>query len=358
MIENYEWLKNIEKFNFASKKVLIIGGGEIAKQYALAFLKFHISDITIIVKTGDSISNFCIEKNLKLLKGGFEIHLSNLKKMDLVIIATPIPILINATQLCIDNGQDNILIEKPGSLYSKELLSLSIKTNSFNTRALSLQAVIFNLTHNKESLISLYRYHDLLRVEQISVSERYESIDEFNGELLAFLKNNVKMLSASPNKATTKGTQSRSINAIQDAVMIEMNALIGRAYETAVTGCQNLSNHVFSRGIPKNYKIESWAVNLRSGGFQLPHVHPSGWLSGCYYLKLPDRMGLDSNSPEGWLEFGRPEEKYGITDPLATYAYQPIEGEMVTFPSYFWHRTVPFLSDERRISIAFDIRPI
>jgi hypothetical protein len=69
-------------------------------------------------------------------------------------------------------------------------------------------------------------------------------------------------------------------------------------------------------------------------------------------------MGLDSNSPEGWLEFGRPEEKYGITDPLATYAYQPIEGEMVTFPSYFWHRTVPFLSDERRISIAFDIRPI
>jgi len=241
---------------------------------------------------------------------------------------------------------------------AEELLSLSIKTNSFNTRALSLQAVIFNLTHNKESLISLYRYHDLLRVEQISVSERYESIDEFNGELLAFLKNNVKMLSASPNKATTKGTQSRSINAIQDAVMIEMNALIGRAYETAVTGCQNLSNHVFSRGIPKNYKIESWAVNLRSGGFQLPHVHPSGWLSGCYYLKLPDRMGLDSNSPEGWLEFGRPEEKYGITDPLATYAYQPIEGEMVTFPSYFWHRTVPFLSDERRISIAFDIRPI
>ena len=125
MIENYEWLKNIKKLNFTTKKVLIIGGGEIAKQYALALLKFKISDITIITKTGNFISNFCIEKNLKLLKGGFEIHLSNLKKMDLVIIATPIPILIKATQLCIDNGQDNILIEKPGSLYSKELLSLS-----------------------------------------------------------------------------------------------------------------------------------------------------------------------------------------------------------------------------------------
>ena len=65
----------------------------------LALLKFYISDITIIVKTGDSISNFCIEKNIKLLKGGFEIHLSNLQKMDLVIIATPIPILIECNTI-------------------------------------------------------------------------------------------------------------------------------------------------------------------------------------------------------------------------------------------------------------------
>jgi predicted dehydrogenase len=153
MIENYEWLKNIEKFNFASKKVLIIGGGEIAKQYALAFLKFHISDITIIVKTGDSISNFCIEKNLKLLKGGFEIHLSNLKKMDLVIIATPIPILINATQLCIDNGQDNILIEKPGSLYSNELLSLS-KTCKDKKIRVGYNRLVYPNLHKLKKLIN------------------------------------------------------------------------------------------------------------------------------------------------------------------------------------------------------------
>jgi hypothetical protein len=28
---------------------------------------------------------------------------------------------------------------------------------------------------------------------------------------------------------------------------------------------------------------------------------------------------------------------------------------MVLFPSYFYHRTVPFESDEVRISIAFDV---
>jgi hypothetical protein len=30
---------------------------------------------------------------------------------------------------------------------------------------------------------------------------------------------------------------------------------------------------------------------------------------------------------------------------------------MLTFPSYFWHRTIPFASEEDRISIAFDLIP-
>ena len=34
---------------------------------------------------------------------------------------------------------------------------------------------------------------------------------------------------------------------------------------------------------------------------------------------------------------------------------KPVEGLMVLFPSYFYHRTLPFESDEVRISIAFDV---
>ena len=125
MSENYDWLTNIGKLHFDNKKTLIIGGGEIAKQYALALLKYDISDITIISNTGKNISAFCDENNITLLKGGFEKHLPNVTKMDLVVVTTPIPLLINATKLALDNGQDNILIEKPGSLYSDELSSLS-----------------------------------------------------------------------------------------------------------------------------------------------------------------------------------------------------------------------------------------
>jgi hypothetical protein len=39
-------------------------------------------------------------------------------------------------------------------------------------------------------------------------------------------------------------------------------------------------------------------------------------------------------------------------------AVQPEEGMMILFPSYFYHRTVPFETGETRISIAFDVMPV
>ncbi len=35
--------------------------------------------------------------------------------------------------------------------------------------------------------------------------------------------------------------------------------------------------------------------------------------------------------------------------------YRPEEGPMFLFPSYFYHRTVSFESEQPRVSIAFDI---
>ncbi len=38
-------------------------------------------------------------------------------------------------------------------------------------------------------------------------------------------------------------------------------------------------------------------------------------------------------------------------------AFRPEEGLMMVFPSYFYHRTIPFEAAEHRISIAFDVLP-
>ena len=36
---------------------------------------------------------------------------------------------------------------------------------------------------------------------------------------------------------------------------------------------------------------------------------------------------------------------------------RPEEGMLIVFPSYIYHRTMPYGSDDPRISIAFDIGP-
>lgn len=121
----YDWLINIRTLDFRNKSALIIGGSEISKQYALGLIKLGISDITVIAKSGNYISEFCKNQNIKLHVGGFENHVSSIEQKDITIIAPPIPDTIHAAKMAIENNQRNILIEKPGSLYYNELESLS-----------------------------------------------------------------------------------------------------------------------------------------------------------------------------------------------------------------------------------------
>ena len=99
----------------------------------------------------------------------------------------------------------------------------------------------------------------------------------------------------------------------------------------------------------------SWSVRLRTSGHHRNHVHPRGWISSACYVELPDCMS-DTRTDEGILTFGQPSI---ITTPtLGTeYALRPKVGMLVLFPSYFWHGTVPFASDQPRLTVAFDAVP-
>jgi len=105
-----------------------------------------------------------------------------------------------------------------------------------------------------------------------------------------------------------------------------------------------------------DYRIEgAWSVRLRPGGFHKDHFHPEGWLSSAFYVETPE-TALDSPEKQGWIRFGQPPFK---TDPPlpAEHFVRPKPGRLVLFPSYMWHGTVPFTTDERRLTIAFDAVP-
>ncbi len=96
-------------------------------------------------------------------------------------------------------------------------------------------------------------------------------------------------------------------------------------------------------------------------GNQQPHVHIDGYLSGCYYVTIPQEIASDDNGRDGVIlggfEAGRPPEELGLKAAFPSRTIKPKEGMMVLFPAYLYHATVPFRSSERRISIAFDVLP-
>lgn len=96
----------------------------------------------------------------------------------------------------------------------------------------------------------------------------------------------------------------------------------------------------------------TWSVSLRSSGFHTDHVHPKGWISSAFYVSTPDVV--EAGGHQGWLKFGQPGF---ATQPTleAEHWVKPQPGTLVLFPSYMWHGTVPFTSQERRLSIAFDL---
>jgi uncharacterized protein (TIGR02466 family) len=105
--------------------------------------------------------------------------------------------------------------------------------------------------------------------------------------------------------------------------------------------------------------LNLWAVVMREGGHQEPHIHPAARISGVVYGKVPEtiqeNVNRGENSRAGWIEFGRPHADFHQPDSLPVILIQPVLGRIVIFPSYMYHATVPVSGTEHRISLAFDI---
>ena len=98
-----------------------------------------------------------------------------------------------------------------------------------------------------------------------------------------------------------------------------------------------------------------WSVRLRSAGYHTSHVHPRGWISSAFYVQLPDSMRRGQTA-DGTLSFGAPGMLTAPSLP-AELSVRPETGLLVLFPSYFWHGTLPFHSDQPRLTVAFDAVP-
>lgn len=117
-------------------------------------------------------------------------------------------------------------------------------------------------------------------------------------------------------------------------------------------------DHRWTRAQPSVGMLHCWCVMTDGDGFETWHVHQFGWLSGVYYVRVPAAIEA-ARDRAGCLAFGLPEDLAGA-DVAAQYGVtivRPQEGLAMLFPSHAYHRTFPHKAAERRICVAFDVRP-
>jgi uncharacterized protein (TIGR02466 family) len=117
-------------------------------------------------------------------------------------------------------------------------------------------------------------------------------------------------------------------------------------------------NHAMIRVRPPALTLHSWCVITDEDGFETWHVHQFGWMSGVYYVAVPEAVATAADE-RGHIAFGLPEELVGEAAARAFGArlVRPEPGLLMMFPAHCYHRTYPHRASGRRICIAYDFWP-
>ncbi len=210
----------------------------------------------------------------------------------------------------------------------------------------------------EDAAAALLDFDRFINIDDLGAPEGYNSMGDFNRRLAAILSEHPSLLTDPLSKATYGGSQTGELDFDDDETLTAFETMIDAAIVKAAAQFRAAGavRHSLLADPPAAWTLRAWGTLLRDGGHQIPHMHPLGWLSGIYYVRLPKDMSKGA-SHAGWIEFGSPPSRYRVTGRITRRTVEPKPGRLVLFPSYFYHRTMPFASAEPRLSIAFDVMP-
>ena len=186
-----------------------------------------------------------------------------------------------------------------------------------------------------------------------NISSHLEDSTEFVREVIEEL-HNVKTIWEPSGKATRKGfvtDKKFNLFASSSGKLAQLKAIIFDEIDAYYLKFQEESC-TYIKKWPSEISLFGWHIVLKQQGYNTPHIHPSGWLSGVIYLKVVPSLGKD----EGAIEFSLNGEHYSdLNSPKIVH--QPELGDLVFFPSSLHHRTIPFTTDTDRIIVSFDLMP-
>lgn len=112
------------------------------------------------------------------------------------------------------------------------------------------------------------------------------------------------------------------------------------------------------------WSLQGWANINRLGDYHDPHNHPHSYLSGTYYVHLPETppaAGKRRDLRPGCITFYDPRGTVNMNavkrDPYVEmeHTVTPEPGMILLWPSFLHHFVHPNLSEDARISVSFNV---
>jgi uncharacterized protein (TIGR02466 family) len=182
-------------------------------------------------------------------------------------------------------------------------------------------------------LFPSFVYHEKLSIDLSSLKD---SISE------------LKLYDVGVNKSNEGGWHSGDISDKFDNLFLLVKAECNNIlHEFNITGSCNIKSAWINAN---NYK-----------DFNKIHTHPGSFLSGVFYIKTPDNSGnIYFENPNPIVEhslYGIKIRERNLLNSIS-YEIKPQENDLLIFPSYLPHYVKPNLSNEERISLAFNVEVV
>ena len=154
----------------------------------------------------------------------------------------------------------------------------------------------------------------------------------------------------------TEGERRSNRNGWQSDTFLWKQDIFKPLLDEALSATQMIAKRLSNKELPQMVVRAMWGNINPKGGFNFTHVHPSGWLSGVYYIQLPEannEIVFQDPRPARMMDFQRSSL---IADEY--FSHHPKVGELLLFPSWLPHFVSPNTSDQNRISISFNVELI
>lgn len=205
----------------------------------------------------------------------------------------------------------------------------------------------------------LLDYQRMVSQVEVPPPSGYASTTAFF-EALAEVLTSLHRTRAHPIEQTVRGgTQTNGfLFRLKHPLLRELEAQIRIAVRETLAAFPEEPEHPFWARRPRGGGVRfsgAWSVRLMSAGYHTNHMHPEGWISSALYVALPEEV-REAEDQAGHIQFGVPLlDKDLALSPRRVL--KPEVGTLVLFPSYMWHGTIPFHSQQPRLTVAFDLLP-